>query len=248
MANELDEFTDPTNSVGRDVKVIDKQLNATISQGTQWFERSIWIGGVLLALLIAASISEPNAGFFLIGLCGALPGLFFEYLKAKAREYLGKLQQKIQADASQIDNFLEQRVIILQNLAQLIEKSTKLDSEVMTSIAALRSGKQLTSDQSRSQQSELIDNVSSSLNVAFEAYPNLKSQDNIAEAIRQNAYLQNEITAARTLYNDSVARWNMEIFSWPTKLIVAARAGYTTRIPFTASSETKTAARQTFFQ
>jgi LemA protein len=94
----------------------------------------------------------------------------------------------------------------------------------------------------------LIDNVSSRLNVAFEAYPNLKSQDNIAEAIRQNAYLQKEITAARTLYNDSVARWNMEIFSWPTKLIVAARAGYTTRIPFTASSEIKTAARQTFFQ
>ena len=85
------------------------------------------------------------------------------------------------------------------------------------------------------------------INVAFEAYPELRAQDNIAEAMRQNSYLQKEITAARTLYNDTVATWNQDIFSWPTKQIVAAKAGYTTRIPFTASAEIKSAARGTFF-
>jgi LemA protein len=88
--------------------------------------------------------------------------------------------------------------------------------------------------------------VASRINVAFEAYPELRAQENIAEAMRQNSYLQKEITAARTLYNDTVTTWNQEIYSWPTNQIVAAKAGYTTRIPFIASAETRDAARKTF--
>ena len=80
-----------------------------------------------------------------------------------------------------------------------------------------------------------------------EAYPDLKAHAAIADAIQQNSYLQKEITAARQLYNDSVMQWNADVFDWPTKQIVAARAGYTTRIPFSASSEVKAQARGTFF-
>ena len=65
--------------------------------------------------------------------------------------------------------------------------------------------------------------------------------------MQQNNYLQREITAARALYNDTVNQWNSDIFDWPTKMIVAAKAGYTTRIPFTASAETKAKAREVFF-
>jgi len=87
----------------------------------------------------------------------------------------------------------------------------------------------------------------SRISLAAGAYPDLKAQAVIADAMRQNSYLQKEVTAARTLYNDTVGMWNQDIFAWPTKQIVAARAGYTTRIPFTASAETKAAARGVFF-
>jgi LemA protein len=75
----------------------------------------------------------------------------------------------------------------------------------------------------------------------------LKAHATIADAMRQNNMLQKEITAARTLYNDSVTLWNTSLYQWPTKMIVAARNGYTTRIPFTASAETKARAREVFF-
>ena len=61
--------------------------------------------------------------------------------------------------------------------------------------------------------------------------------------MQQNMYLQREITAARELYNDTVNAWNRDVFTWPTKQIVAARAGYTTRIPFVASQEIKEKAK-----
>ena len=41
--------------------------------------------------------------------------------------------------------------------------------------------------------------------------------------------------------------WNRDVFAWPTKQIVAAKNGYTTRIPFAVDAETKEAARADFF-
>jgi len=241
MGNELDEISGPVNPSGRDVNVIDKQIEVTVQPGTEIFEKAVLFGGVPVAAIIGFAAMPTVSGALAFSLLGVLPALIFQWRKAKARAYLQKLQQKVQANASLIDNYLEQRVIILKNLAALLCKSIELDKDVMTSVAALRSGID------PNQTSTAIESATAQLRLTLENYPNLKSQDNIAEAIRQNSYLQKEITAARTLYNDTVTRWNQDIFDWPVKQIVAARAGYTTRIPFIASEDTKAAARDTFF-
>jgi LemA protein len=247
MGNELDETTGPVNAEGRDVNVIEKQLKAEVGVGTKFLELAIWILGFPLAFLIGFIASFSVQIALLSMLAGVIPGLIFQLMKMNALTYLRKLQQRIQANASQIDNYLEQRVIILQNLAGLLSKSIDLDKDVMKTVAAYRGGVNPTSDQVRNETSAAIEGAFSRINVAFEAYPDLQAQDNIAEAMRQNSYLQKEITAARTLYNDSVASWNQDIFAWPGKQIVAATQGYTTRSPVTASQATKDAARGTFF-
>lgn len=220
MANELDELTGYVNPAGRDVNVIEKQLPVVTGFGSVLFEIFLWV-------------------------CGILPGLIFLFMKVSAANYFRQLQQKIQADASQIDNYLEQRVQILQNVAPLVAKAIDLDKDVMKSVAAFRGG--MLPDADRSRVAGEIDGAFARLFPQVEAYPELKAHQAIADAMQQNRYLQMEITAARTLYNDTVAQWNRDIFAWPTKMIVAARAGYTTRIPFSASKEIKEQARGTFF-
>ena len=222
MANELNEITDPVNQQGRDINVIEKQIVVKVGFGSTLFEVMLWVLGIL-------------------------PGLIFLFMKINALAYLRKLQQKIQADASQIDNYLEQRVIILNNVVGLLNKAVDLDKDVMKSVTALRSGASAGADAQRNAASAEMESVLSRINVAFEAYPDLKAHAAVADAMQQNSYLQKEITAARTLYNDTVAIWNQDIFAWPAKQIVAARNRYTTRIPFTATAETKAAARETFF-
>ena len=218
MANELDEFTGPVNKEGKDVNVIEKQIPVTVGVGSKIFDIILWI----LPLPI-------------------ISGLIWMYVKTKAGNYLSKLQQKIQHDASQIDNYLEQRVMILQNVAKLLDKAIDLDKSTFTEIAKNRSGHNLNEAASQ------IENVNKAINVSLEAYPELKAHNEIQDALQQNAYLQREITAAREVYNDTVAQWNRDIFTWPAKQIVAAKRGYTTRIPFSTSSEIKQAARGTFF-
>ena len=226
MANELDEVTGPVRDAGRDARVIDKQIPVQVGWGSTLFEICLW-------------------------LCGILPGLVFIFMKISARNYLQRLQQKLQQDASQIDNYLEQRVQILQNVAPLVAKAIDLDKDVMKAVAAYRGGRApegtATGDALRNRIAGQVDSICGRLFPQVEAYPELRAHEAIADAMRQNSYLQKEITAARTLYNDTVAQWNADVFRWPTKMIVAARAGYTTRIPFTASAETRERARGTFF-
>lgn len=222
MANELDELTGLVNKEGRDVAVIEKQLPIKVGIGSTIFEILLWVLGII-------------------------PGVIFLFMKIRAGNYLSQLQQKIQHDASQIDNYLEQRVVILQNCARLLDKAIDLDKTTMTQIAAYRSGANPLQDGARNEVARQIDSVGRSINLAFENYPDLKAHAEIADAMQQNAYLQKEITAARELYNDTVNIWNRDIYAWPTKMIVAARRGYTTRIPFSVSEEVKEQARGVFF-
>lgn len=220
MANQLDELsTDDLREEGLDTRVIAKKIPAKVGWGSVVFEIMLWV------------------------LC-IIPGVIFLFRKIKAENYFQQLQQRIQRNASQIDNYLEQRVVVLQNCARLLDKAIELDKTTYENIAKYRSGM---GDEERNDVAAAIDTASRSINLAFENYPELQSHKEIADAMKQNMYLQREITAARELYNDSINAWNREIFKWPAKMIVASKNGYTTRIPFIASSEIKQQAKGVFF-
>ena len=219
MANELDEVTGPVNEAGRDARVIEKQIPVTVGTGSTVFTVAMWVLGII-------------------------PGLVLTGMKVKAARVLSQMQQKIQAAASQIDNYLEQRVMILQNLAKLIEKEMAFEKETLESIAAYRGG--VRPDQ-MNEAAGKIENVNTQLKAVFEQYPKLQSIAGVEKAMKDNDYLQREITAAREVYNDCVRQWNEQIFVWPTYKMVAAKKGYTTRIPFSTTAEIRAKARDVFF-
>lgn len=142
MANELDEMTGPVNEQGRDVNVIEKQIPVKVGTGSLVFEIMLWV-------------------LFII------PGVIFLIMKIKARNYLRGLQQKIQHNASQIDNYLEQRVQILQNVVGIVQQSVELDKDVMKTVAAYRSGVH-PNEENRSEMATNLDNAMRSINVQFE--------------------------------------------------------------------------------
>ena len=222
MANMLDELNPEIREEGLDVNVIAKKLPVKVGAGSVIFEILLWVLGII-------------------------PGVVFLIMKVKAKSYFHQLEQRLQHNASQIDNYLEQRVIVLQNCARLLDKAIDLDKSTFENIAKYRSGNGGEADEDRNQLAGQLDSLSKNVNIAFENYPDLKAHKEIADAMMQNMYLQREITAARELYNDTVNMWNRDVYRWPTKQIVAARSGYTTRIPFIASQEIKAKANDVFF-
>ena len=221
MANQLDELNPEVREEGLDTNVIVKKIPAEVGAGSKIFEILLWV-------------------------CGIIPGVIFLFMKINAQKHFDQLQQKIQRNASQIDNYLEQRVMVLQNCARLLDKAIDLDKSTFENIAKYRSGN-ADNDDTRNEVGGQIETISRNINVAVESYPELAAHKEIAYAMQQNMSLQREITAARELYNDTINEWNKDIFAWPTKKIVAAKNGYTTRIPFAASKEVKEQARAVFF-
>lgn len=149
MANQLDEMTGPVNEEGKDINVIQKQIPVKVGVGSTIFEVILWC------------------------LC-IIPGVVFLIKKINAAKYLRQLEQKIQHNASQIDNYLEQRVVILQNCAKLLDKAIDLDKTTFSEIAKYRSGN-VADDAARNELSGALDGVSRKINIAFENYPDLKA-------------------------------------------------------------------------
>lgn len=203
MANELDEITGTVNESGRDINVIDKQLTPKVGAGT-------WICVVLMFLTI-------------------IGGIIYLVLRMKKDSYFKKLQQKIQHNASEIDNYLDQRVQVLQNLSSIVKQTANLDKEVFKSVAASRAGLQqdANGDILRNQRQEQIDTAYRGLALAVENYPDIKAHESYQKAIDQNLYLQREITSSRSLYNDTIAQWNKTIYDWPLGRIIANKNQYT---------------------
>ena len=160
MANMLDEETGPVKEEGRDVNVIAKQIPVKVGVGSTIFQVILWVLGII-------------------------PGLVFLFMKIKAGTYLRQLEQKLQHDASQIDNYLEQRVVILSNLAKLVDKAVSLDKDTFTQIAQARSGKIVDGD-GMTETAKRTDAIEAKLNIQMEAYPDLKSHNEIADAILQH--------------------------------------------------------------
>ena len=221
MANQLDEMNPEIMAEGRDVHVIAKEIPVE----TSGFEKLI--PTILMAVGVIAIVLGIVIDKYLISAIGVVVLVYPWWRLKQISSEFNMMEQRIQNAASEIDNYMEQRVVILSNAAKY------------------RSGN--FSEESRSDVNAQLNKATRALNVAIENYPELQSQDTIRDAMQQNSYLQKEITAARTLYNDAVNTWNREIFEFPFKKIVAAKEGRTTRIPFIADQETKEKAKGVFF-
>lgn len=239
MANQLDEMNAEIMEEGREVHVIAKVIPVKAGGTEKMIPYVIMAIGVIV--ILAGFLNE---NYIMEGV-GVLVAVFPWWRLQQISSEFNMMEQRIQTAASEIDNFMEQRVRILMNVSKLVEKSIDVDKNVFSDIAKYRSGN--FSEESRNEANAQINRASHAINVALENYPELQSQATIRDAMQQNSYLQREITAARSFYNDAVNTWNREIFSFPFKKIVAAKEGRTTRIPFIADKEVKEKAKGVFF-
>lgn len=173
-----------------------------------------------------------------------IPGAVYMSQKKQAESYFHKLLARINHDASQIENYLEQRVIILQNLSALINKEIAFERDALAQIASYRNGIQVGM---MNEAARLIGQAETQVRDICDQHPELMSNAAIEKAIKENDYLQREITAARECYNDSVNEWNISLFESRAKRVVAAKHKYCTKVPFVTSHEIRSKAREVLF-
>ena len=220
MPNELDETDVSTiNHEGRDIHVIEKKITVTLDGADKAVNVGVWF-------------------IFIIG------GVIYGMRKAKALSYFQQLQQKIQHAASTIDNYLLQRVNILQNTAKLVEKAVDLDKSTFAEIARLRSGA-VASDEARIELAEKLNAAEKSINLAFENYPELKANENFLDLQAQLEGTENRIAEARRAFNETAKEYNTAVRRFPNNLL-ASIFGFSSKGYFEADEAAKTAPKVEF--
>lgn len=133
---------------------------------------------------------------------------------------LRQLEVKVDEAESGIDVALTKRFDVLTKMVGAVKGYAKHEAETFEKVTKWRQG--LPKDLSLEQKQEFMgkmDTVSRGINVAVEAYPELKAQKSFDTLQRSITDVEEHLQAARRLYNSNVSTINSRIVTFPTSIV-----------------------------
>lgn len=130
-----------------------------------------------------------------------------------------KKRNAVKQSRSSIDVYLNQRFDLIPNLVECVKGYVKHESNLIESITKLRSEYNQNKDLSTASQ---LNTKVNNLLVEVENYPELKSSENFLNLQKNLTKMEDQLQAARRLYNMDVTTYNTAIQVFPTNLIASA--------------------------
>ncbi len=127
--------------------------------------------------------------------------------------------ERASAAKQQIEVMLQRRYDLIPNLVETVRGQAKQELEVFTQVARARAGLGVALQRGDPRElaaaNEQVTTALRSLNIAVEAYPQIKSDQGFIRLQDELAGTENRIATARTDYNDAVREYNSYIRRFP---------------------------------
>lgn len=142
---------------------------------------------------------------------------------------------------SQVDVQLKRRADLIPNLVETVKGYAGHEKSVFTDVTRARSAVQQVSQgpsslQDRADAESQLTHAIANLYAVSERYPELKADQNFLDLQNQLKTLENQIAAARQMYNDAVLKYNNKLQMFPSN-IVAGIFHFTEESMFAASAQ-----------
>lgn len=146
---------------------------------------------------------------------------------------------KIDESKSSIDVALTKRYDLLTKSLAAVKGYAKHESETLIKVIQMRNpqGVSAMNMQEKSDFANKLDSVSKNLNVVLEKYPDLKADTQFTMLQNQIADSEENLQAARRIFNSNVSFYNARVVTWPAS-IIANHYAYT-KEDFFEAEETK---------
>ncbi len=133
---------------------------------------------------------------------------------------LRQLEVKVEEAESGIDVALTKRFDVLTKIVNTVKGYAKHEAETFENVTKWRAGlpKKL-SLQEKQEFMGKMDAVQSGINIAVEAYPELKAEKLFSNLTASIADVEEHLQAARRLYNSNVSRVNTIIVTFPRSIV-----------------------------
>jgi len=133
---------------------------------------------------------------------------------------LVRLRNQVKNAWSQIDVQLKRRHDLIPNLIETVKGYMKHERETLENITAYRSqAMNATSVGEKAKAEGLLGGALGQLNIAVEAYPDLKANQNVLSLQEELTSTENKISYARQSYNDQVMFFNNKIQMFPSNIV-----------------------------
>lgn len=146
---------------------------------------------------------------------------------------------KVDEANSGIDVALTKRYDLLTKALAAVKGYAKHEAETLSKVIGMRTGsiKELSLDEKSKLNAELSQ-VQRGINVVVEQYPQLKADTQFTLLQNQTADCEEQLQAARRVYNSNVSIFNQKRVTFPSS-IVAKRIGFTSDFEFFKADEEK---------
>lgn len=140
---------------------------------------------------------------------------------------LVKLHTRVKEAWSDIGVQLKRRADLFGNLIETVKASAKFEKGTIENVTKARTGlaSALAEKASPAQLAEADSVLNRAINVAVEAYPQLKTTENYGKMMDEISDTEDKIQASRRFYNSGVASFNIKIKTFPNN-IFASMLGY----------------------
>lgn len=150
-----------------------------------------------------------------------------------------RVTRNIEKAWANIDVILKQRHDEIPKLIKVCEQFTQYERGTLEKVISLRTAAmQATSVASKAAKEGELTKALGGIWAVGEAYPELKSNNNIMQLQTRISGLESELADRRELYNDSVNLYNIRIHSFPD-MIIAGMMNLTDKDMFQIAAEEK---------
>lgn len=153
--------------------------------------------------------------YVVLGVIGAIIlfaflGYYNSYNKAV------KLQEGVGEKWANVQSAYQRRADLVPNLVEIVKGAANNEKEILTKVTQARAGIVGVADEisnaKNPQQLEMLGKkINTAINLAYEAYPQIRSTENFQGLQMQLEGTENRINRERDLYNESIKEYNTHI-------------------------------------
>jgi LemA protein len=153
-----------------------------------------------------------------------------------------RLQEDVNASWSNVQTTYQRRADLIPNLVATVKEAAANERGILTQVTEARAG--ITKATTPEELDRAGKQINTAINLAFEAYPQIRSTENFSDLQAQLEGTENRITVARQNYNESIRGYNTYIRGFFKRMALSLFGGgedFTVKKGFEASEGSENA-------
>jgi LemA protein len=153
--------------------------------------------------------------YIIIGaIVGIIAIIFITYISIYNKAV--SLQEKVDEKWANVQSAYQRRADLVPQLVETVKGAAKNEKEILTKVTEARAGitginDQILNAKNPEQLEVLGKKINTAINLAYEAYPQIRSTENFATLQSQLEGTENRIKRERDVYNEAVKDYNTNI-------------------------------------